>query len=253
VHLGDQNLSAAVKCFPDMDEADWNKFNEQARTAVRRSNFPELIHLIEDLFGSNTYSLTSLFADEQQQILKRILKQTLTDLEDSLIRIYEEHATLLHYLQESNVPAPPALALTAGFAINASLRRALESEHFNPEELARLLRRAEMDNVELDIPMLNYTADALMKRAMLSLEAAMKSQQMSVITETVAIAESLRTLPGPSNLWHAQNIWDQMRRSPESIAWHHEWWESFRKLGSALRIAVDELDNAEAVLSQNAI
>ena len=246
LHLGDQNLSAAVKCFPDMDEAAWNKFNDQARSALRRSNLPELIHLIEDLFGSNTFSLASLFADEQQQILKRILKQTLTDLEDSLIRIYEEHATLLHYLRDSNVPAPSALELTAGFAINASLRRALEAEHFNPAELSRLLRRAEMDHVELDIPMLNYTADGLMKRAMLALEAAVKSQQMSVLVETVAIAESLRTLPGPSNLWHAQNIWDQMRRSPGSTGWHREWWESFRKLGSALRIAVEEIDhNAE--------
>ena len=191
--------------------------------------------------------MTSLFADEQQRILKRILNQTLTDVEDSLIRIYEEHATLLHFLGESNFPTPPALALTAGFAINASLRRALEAQQYDPAEIARLLRRAAMDNVELDIPMLSFTADGRMKQAMLALEAAIPTQKLSVMAETLTVAESLRLLPGPSNLWQAQNIWDQLRRSPERSHWRREWQEEFQKLGFALKIAVDEIERFDVV------
>ncbi len=42
--------------------------------------------------------------------------------------IYEDHASLLHYLSQAGLPKPPALTLAAGFAINAGLRRALEGD-----------------------------------------------------------------------------------------------------------------------------
>ncbi len=241
LHLGDQNLSAAVKRFTPEDEIAWHEFDAKARVAVRRANLPELIRLIDGFFGSTTYSLSSLFADEQDRIIKSILNQTLSEVEDSLMRIYEEHATLLHFLGESNVPAPPALALTAGFAINASLRRALEAESYDQAEVARLLHRAEMDNVTLDTAMLSYGADSRMKRAMVALEAAAPAQKMQIMAEALAIADSLRTLPADSNLWQAQNIWSDLLRRPESRYWSREWREGYRKLGKALRISVDDL------------
>ena len=248
LHLGDQNLSAAVKRFSAAEDAQaWEDFTEKARLATLRANLPELIRLIDGFFGSTGYSLTSLFADEQQRILKSILNQTVAEVEGSLMRIYEEHATLLHFLGENNVPAPPALALTAGFAINASLRHALEADHYDSAEVTRLLRRAEIDNVTLDKAMLSYAADARMKRAMVALEAATTLQKMPVMAETLAIAESLRSLPEPSNLWQAQNIWHDLLRRPESRYWGREWREGFRKLGSALRIAVDQIVSNESV------
>ena len=147
LHLGDQNLSAAVRHFSCEHQDAWEEFSEKARTAIRRANLPELIRIIDSFFGGTLYSLTSLFADEQERIIQSILNQTLSEVEGSLMRIYEEHATLLHFLGEARVPAPPALALTAGFAINASLRRALEADNYDSAEIARLLRRAEQTRV----------------------------------------------------------------------------------------------------------
>ena len=77
------------------------------------------------------YSLTSLFADEQHRILNTILNQTVGEMEDSLRKIYEDHASLLHFLTESGMNPPPALALAASFAINSCLRRAIEAEEFD--------------------------------------------------------------------------------------------------------------------------
>lgn len=241
LHLGDQNLSAAVKCFDAGQLPAWDEFNEAARVAIRRANLPQLIRSIDAFFGSTVYSLTSLFADEQHRILKSILNQTLSEVENSLVRIYEEHATLLHFLGESNVPAPPALALTAGFAINASLRHALEADSYDCPEVARLLRRAELDNVTLDATTLSYAADSRMKRAMIAVEAAASTQKVSALADGLAIAESLRTLPASSNLWQAQNIWNDLLRRPESRYWGREWSEGFRKLGTALKISVEDL------------
>jgi alpha-amylase/alpha-mannosidase (GH57 family) len=244
LHLGDQNLSAAVKRFKPEDAAFWEAFVTNARGSIRRANLPELIRFIDGYFDSTLYSLTSLFADEQHRILQSILNQTLSQVENALMRIYEEHATLLDFLGEANVPIPPALALTAGFAINASLRRALEADTFDSAEITRLRRRAEIDHVTLDSALLSYTADRRMKRAMVRLEAAAElqsPQSVAILNETLAIAESLRTLSMEINLWQAQNIWNDLLRRSDATYWSREWRDGFRKVGLALNISVDDL------------
>jgi alpha-amylase/alpha-mannosidase (GH57 family) len=240
LHLGDQNLSAAVKRFSPEEQGAWDEFAEKARGSIRRANLPDLIRRIDKYFGGTLYSLTSLFADEQHRIIQSILNQTLDEVEGSLMRIYEEHATLLHFLGENNVPAPPALALTAGFALNASLRRTLEADRYDAAEVARLVLRTQLDNVRIDTADISYTSDRRMKRAMVALEAAEPSGTLTVMNETLAIAESLRALPMEINLWQAQNIWNDMLRR-ENGGWSREWREGFRKLGAALNISVDEL------------
>ncbi|SEG23456.1 Glycosyl hydrolase family 57 [Bryocella elongata] len=241
LHLGDQNLSAAVKRSSAADEVAWQEFTEKARGSLRRANLPELIRLIDEFFGGTLYSLTSLFSDEQHRIVQSILNQTLSEVESSLMRIYEEHATLLDFLGEANIAAPPALALTAGFAINASLRHALEADTYDSAEIVRLLRRATIDHVQLDKGLLSYTSDKRMKRAMVRLEAAVEGQNGAVLHETLAIAESLRTLPMDINLWQAQNIWNDMLHRADAPDWTREWRDGFRKLGTALNISVDDL------------
>ena len=247
LHLGDQNLSAAVRRYTPADSVTWETFCEAARASLRRADLPQLIRSIDAFFGGTLYSLTSLFADEQHRILQSILNQTLSQVESSLIEIYEEHATLMNFLSESNVPAPPALALTASFAINAGLRRAFEAEPYDTAEVARLLRRATVDNVTLDAAVLSYAADRRMKRAMVLLETAAESQAPHVLKETLGIAESLQTLPMEVNLWQAQNIWNDMMRKRQDTAPTREWREGFRKLGEALGIAVGDVIVEEAV------
>ncbi len=232
LHLGDQNLSAAVRRYTPAEEVAFTAFSAEVRVAIRKANLPEVIRLIDRFFSQSTeapahihlnptdpqpgqpafapgavepdiahtlfipppvhvlsslsaadaatadtpapptsYSLTSLFADEQNRILRTILNQTVGEMEDSLRKIYEDHASLLHFLTESGMNPPPALALAASFAINASLRRAIEADPFDSDDVADLLLRAANDHVTLDAPTLSFAAGQRMKRAMIKLEA----------------------------------------------------------------------------------
>ena len=230
-------------------QAAWSSFIATTRASIRRANLPELIRAIDAHFGGTLYSLTSLFADEQHRILKSILDNTVTEVEDWLLRIYTEHATLLDFLSQANVPVPPALAVTAGFAINASLRRCLDAEAFDSAEIAALLARATADHVTLDVDLLSFTADRRIKRSMVRLEAAFETHSsaqqgqltLNIVNETLAIAETLRTLPMEVNLWQAQNIWNDLLRRSDATYWSREWRDGFRKIGLALNISVDEL------------
>jgi alpha-amylase/alpha-mannosidase (GH57 family) len=252
LHLGDQNLSAAVRRYasdgPENGKA-FAAFAAEVGAAIRRANLPEVIRLIDRFFGSLAYSLTSLFADEQHRILRTILDRTLAEMEDSLRKIYEDHASLLRFLTESGMAAPPALAIAANFAINASLRRAIAAENFDAIEISALFARALADQVVVDTQALSFAAGERMKRAMVALEAAAeKDRAMKLALQTaLTIATGLRSLPFDVNLWQAQNIWNDLFRRSDTTYWSPEWKLAFKKLGEALYISVDELVIDEGV------
>jgi alpha-amylase/alpha-mannosidase (GH57 family) len=252
LHLGDQNLSAAVKRYNAQDPAEvaaFNTFTTEIGTAIRRANLPEVIRLIDRFFGETAYSLTSLFADEQHRILNTILNQTISEMEDSLRKIYEDHASLLHFLTETGMSAPPALASAARFAINASLRRAIETENFDPDEIETLLQRAEADQVPLDTQLLGFTAGQRMKRAMVRLEASAAGDPSAngALITALLVAETIDRMPFEVNLWQAQNIWNDLLRRSDTNYWTAEWKDDFKKLGRAMNISVDELVIEEGV------
>ncbi len=246
LHLGDQNLSAAVRRYstdgPD-NGAAFAAFANDIRRAIQRADLPEVIRLIDSFFGSIAYSLTSLFADEQQRILRTILNQTLSEMEDSLRKIYEDHASLLHFLTESGVAAPPVLAIAANFAINASLRRAIEADHFDPAAIEALFLRASTDHVAIDSAALSFAAAERIKRAMVQIEAAVNAGQSpeAALRTALSIALALRTMPFDVNLWQAQNIWNELFRRDDRSNCSPECKLAFKKLGEALYICVDQL------------
>ncbi|MCU1319775.1 MAG: glycoside hydrolase family 57 [Edaphobacter sp.] len=252
LHLGDQNLSAAVKRYdsanPD-EAAAFSTFSTEVGNAMRRANLPEVIRLIDRFFGAVAYSLTSLFADEQHRILRTILNQTLSEMEQSLRKIYDDHASLLHFLTESGMSAPPALALASSFAINASLRHAIEAEAFDPVTIEDLFNRAHADQIDLDIQLLSYTAGLRMKRAMIRLEAAASGETTTAgaLNNALLVADTIRTMPFEVNIWQAQNIWNDLLRRSDKNYWSEEWKEGFKKLGEAMNIKVDQLVVEEGV------
>jgi alpha-amylase/alpha-mannosidase (GH57 family) len=315
LHLGDQNLSAAVRRYAEADSEAFTTFSAEVRAAIRKANLPEVIRLIDRFFakgidrrkpsaagfndpaaapthinldpqnpqpgqsadapGANpsgiahdlippppvtaggepevpiVYSLTSLFADEQHRILNTILNQTVGEMEDSLRKIYEDHASLLHFLTESGMNPPPALALAASFAINASLRRAIEADEFDAELVADLLTRGTVDHVTLDTHILAFAAGQRMKRAMVKLEAAVSEQHPDASLHTLyaalEIAECIGTMPFEVTIWQAQNIWNDLLQRSDSTYWSSEWKTGFKELGQAMNIAVEELVVEEGV------
>ncbi len=240
LHFGDQNITAAVKAYNDADAAEFEAFAQQAAEHVQRAYFPEVIRLLDRYYGHVDYSLTSLFTDEQRRIVQLILNTTLWNIETALTTIYEDHASLLHYLSQAGLPKPSALTLAAGFAVNAGLRRALEADTIDPALVRSFLTLAKADLVPLETATLSYIADQRMKRAMIELQ--MASGSLEILERALALARTLVELPFELNLWQAQNIWYEiLRTSTYSLTAlanddRPRWDKNFSELGSCLSI-----------------
>jgi alpha-amylase/alpha-mannosidase (GH57 family) len=240
LHFGDQNITAAVKPWSKADAAGFEAFKEEAAEQVLRADFPDVIRLLDRYYGHVDYSLTSLFTDDQRRIVRMILNSTLWDIEKSLTGIYEDHASLLHYLSQAGLPKPPALALAAGFAVNAGLRRALDGDPIDLALMRSYLKLAKSDGVQLEIATLSYIADQRMKLAMVELQMSSGSREM--LERALHLARALNELPFELNLWQAQNIWYEIMRSSSyaltSLAPEDRplWDRGFAELGRLLNI-----------------
>jgi alpha-amylase/alpha-mannosidase (GH57 family) len=250
LHFGDQNITAAVKPYNEADAAEFETFAQDAAEHVQLADFPEVIRLLDRYYGRADYSLTSLFRDEQRRIVQLILNSTLADIENSLTTIYEDHASLLHYLSQAGLPKPPALTLAAGFAVNAGLRRALDADTIDLALLRSFLSSAKADQIPLETPTLSYITDQRMKRAMIELQ--MSSGSPEMLERALSLGRTLIELPFELNLWQAQNIWYELLRTSSygltalSNDDRPRWEKDFCDLGTCLSIdcaAIRALDS----------
>ncbi len=250
LHFGDQNITAAVKAYEEAGAVDFESFAAQAAEQVQGADFPAVIRLLDRFYGRAGYSLTSLFTDEQRRIVQLILNSTLWDIENSLTTIYQDHASLLHYLSQAGLPKPPALALAAGFAINAGLRRVLETDPIDQAQLRWLLKLAKADQVVLDTATLSYSADQRMKRAMVELQ--MSAGSLEMLDSALTLARTLMELPFESNLWQAQNIWFEILTTSgyalTALADEDRphWEKDFNELGACLSFDCTAINAPEA-------
>ena len=240
LHFGDQNITAAVKSCEEADAAEFEAFASQAAEQLQRAKFPEVIRLLDRYYGHMDYSLTSLFRDEQRRIVQVILNSTLSSIENSLTTIYEDHASLLHYLSQTSLPKPPALTLAAEFAINAGLRKALEGDPVDQALLRSFLALAKADQIPLETATLSYIADQRMKRAMVELQ--ISAGSLELLDQALALARTLVELPFELNLWQAQNIWYEILRTASYALTalaaddRPRWDKTFSELGTCLSI-----------------
>ncbi len=243
LHFGDQNIAAGVKrCRKGTREAH-AMFTAEAHAAMLAADLPAVIRLFDKEFDGTTYTIRSLFTDEQRRVMQLILNNTVAEAEESLLHVYDDHASLLHFLSQAAVPQPSALKLAANFAINVRLRRAIASDPIDAGQMRAALALAAQDGIELDRQELSFTADGRMRDAMAALQQEPASR--TLLDEALSVAEALQLLPFEANIWQAQNIWNSMDGERQRGAIKVSDSATFQALGAALSISLSMLSAPE--------
>jgi alpha-amylase/alpha-mannosidase (GH57 family) len=241
LHFGDQNIAAGVKPLRRGSRETYTGFAEEARTAMLHADLPAVIRIFDREFHGMTYTIHSLFTDEQRRVIRLILGHTIAEAEESLIHLYDDHASLLRFLTEAEMPRPSALALAATFALNTNLRRALECDPLDVAQVRAVLSLAQQDGVELNRAELSYTADQRMRDTMERF--AKEPGNTTLLESALTVAQTLQLLPFPANIWQAQNIWHAVALEQQGVPGRLvSDVDRFRALGEALDIDVEAME-----------
>jgi hypothetical protein len=242
LHMGDHTLSAGVRKYSG--EGSYSSTLRELHQAFSRADIPAVIRVLDRQFGGATYSLKSLFRDEQRRIMDHILESTLKEAEASLRSIYEHHAPLMRFLSDVNAPRPKALAVAAEFVLNASLRRAFKPEFLDMQEVRALLEQAKVEGVQLDSAGIAYSVQRKLNGLMEQLRK--RPRNLGLLHKILMLVDLIQELPFSVNLWRVENLYYDMAKNtyPDlltqgSVA--DDWVQEFLELGRKLRIRVEDV------------
>ncbi|HUA14956.1 MAG TPA: DUF3536 domain-containing protein [Verrucomicrobiae bacterium] len=240
LHFGDHNLSAGVR--PYSDEPWFGEFEDLAGHDFSAADLPACLRLIDRYFSGSTYSLKSLFQDERRRIINQIVDSTLSDAEGLYRRVYEDHAPLMCFLSELQLPLPPILRLTTEFVLAQAVRRALADQRTSLDVVRSLLDAARQSGFSLDVSSLE---SALRDRLNLLVDRWIQSPgNREVLEEVEDIVALSRVEPFGVNLWRSQNAYYELSQAVSGnghgIA-NEAWLGHFRGLGQWLGVSLPQL------------
>ncbi|HYG24618.1 MAG TPA: DUF3536 domain-containing protein [Verrucomicrobiae bacterium] len=209
LYLGEHNLVGAVTKFDD--DSQYQAMVQSVRGAFDTADFPQVILLINQHFKNASYSLKSLFKDEQRRILNEILASAREDLESRFRLITERYEPLMKFLQGAGAPLPAGLQLAWDLTLKSNLRRQFENGHTDLEQLKGLVSEAQSRGHEVLTPDISFAVKNRMERAIR--QVAENPCDLECVKELQTIAGLMMPLPLGLNLAEVQNTYWQLRHT----------------------------------------
>ncbi len=242
-HLGGHVINAGVRRYQG-EEAYQMMMKDMSR-ACASADFTGVVRLLDKHFGGSTYSLKSLFHDEQRNVLNHILQSTMTEIETAYRQLYEHHYPPMRFLSELGGPVPKAFHSAAELIINIDLHRAIDSDVINTTDVKNLVETAKTWQVELDADGTGYDLKTKLEKMAGELaENFENTGQLKGLLDAVTLA---RSLPFPVDLWKVQNIyWGLLQnvyplyklKAEQKDAAAITWINAFTILGKNLTVRV---------------
>lgn len=238
LHLADHIITGGAGL--EMTDEQLQAFLVEARTAFDLAQYGKLLRLIERDFGSSTFSLASLFKDEQRKVAEQVLEGALDAAESTYRRMHDDQAPLLHFLHALKIPAPRALYFPVELVLNADLVRALRDEEPDVARTRKIMERAEQAGVELDRTTLSFVAEAALTR--LSEGLLRTPASVEALRALAGMAEMVRAAPFEVRLDVAQNALYEVLQQREHLEAHNRiadpagWREALLQAGQMLRV-----------------
>jgi len=241
LYMGDHNVVAGVRELRGTE--DHERLLTDLTTAFETADTPAVVRLLDKHFGDSSVSLRSLFRDEQDELVKVLLKNNLEDGERVYQRLYEQNAPVMKFLARTGMTIPPAMQLAAERAINQQVLKVLSADARDAKLVGRLLQEARERNISLDHATLSYALESTLNRLAARLRANPESREtLDALHAAVDVAV---LMPFRVSLWHVQNAyWELLtgllpgmkERAAAGGEGPREWVERFGALGEKLRI-----------------
>ena len=232
LYMGSHNINCWVHLNGHVKEHD--QLVKAAHEAFDRTDFPQIIRLMDSHFGQTQYSLKNLFRDEQRKLLNQILTATREEIDSTYKLITDRHAPLLRFMADLHAPPLQGLNMAVEEVLNSELRSQFENDHVDAERVRSLLAECQALEVPLEREVLGYACKGYFDR--LSERLLKSPEDVELLRRLTDAAKLARELPFESNLWKPQNIYFEISRTirPECSKHSLQGDEASKAVGGAL-------------------
>lgn len=241
LHIGDHQLFGGVNEY-DNDNKLFATMREEIMNSFNSANIFEVMYSLDKYFGSHNYSFWHLFRDDQERILNLVIQDTLTNVDNTFIQLFENHYPLMQAVQQLNITFPPAFRYTAEYVFNLKVLKLFSADVVDMDELRQVSREIKSFPLSIDNPKLNIVAANKIAAMMADLENNIDNiELMNIITEMLAI---INRLPVSPDWYEAQNTAFKIKkanyenRQAADDKHSKQWCEMMKKLFEQLNMNV---------------
>ncbi len=141
-----------------IDERTFPKLRDALQKAMYDRSPARVKDIMAGYFGPKTYSLHSLFADEQGDIIGRILTPAVRDIEALLVKKYDEWGPLLQELERLGTPLPEEITIVGNLVVHAKMRTLLGSHSIDMNSLLGLIEEIKRFSYALNEEMMHWAS-----------------------------------------------------------------------------------------------
>ena len=202
LHFGDHNLLGGIRAFDGV--AEHVAIESALEQVFARADLTEAVRLIERFFEGRTFSLRTLFRDEQRRILDLLVAHRTRAAEAAYEEIYEDAAPLLRFVESLGQQPPPVFRAAARYTLDTRLRRELgRGRELDLRQITALVEEAQQANVALDPVGLGVAAQQMIEGLVAELEG--EPEDLDLLERAASVAEHFTDSAWKMDLGEAQN------------------------------------------------
>jgi len=209
LYIGEHNLIGGVAKFATPEAFD--TMARELTEAFQTADYPQSIRLIDQHFGHASYTLKSLFKDEQRRILDEILSTAREDLDTRFRMITDRYAPLMKFLQSAGAPLPAGLQIAWDLTLHSNLRKQFSNGHTDLDQLRSLVNEAAARGNEVLNADISYAVKNRMEQSIRTIVE--NPCDVDQIKELKGIAALMMPLPLGLNLADVQNIFWTLKQT----------------------------------------
>jgi alpha-amylase/alpha-mannosidase (GH57 family) len=129
VHLGGWDFHCCIRSFHS--RLEYTRAKEDLFATLSEASAAQTILATNRIFGSRSYSLQDLFAEERHRIMRLLSRETLLRLDQLYSQVYRDNYGVLRAFHRDGLPVPQELQVAADIALS---QRTLEVLHTLDQE-----------------------------------------------------------------------------------------------------------------------
>ena len=215
LHLGGWDFHCCIQKFEG--RRNYSQIKEKLFTALQQASIAHVILVMTQLFGDDTFSLQTLFAEERHRIMRLLSQETLARLDQLYTQAYRDNYGVIMAFHRDELEVPRELQVAAEIALGyrcLTTLRSLEQDISELQlswnhivELEAIATEAKHLRCQLNIPNGNQIIEQLIVHLLWQLLYAANSKMDADIQRLERLIDVAHELHLGINLNHSQELY----------------------------------------------
>jgi len=237
LYLGQQHIIGNIS--GEMNRTTFDAMRERTSKAFRAANLGEVIGILQEYFGPEKFTISSLFADERIKIIREITEHSLSLAESNFRNVFNDNYQLMTGLQDAGLSLPDAWHNIGSYVLNADLLAYFDSDNTSdPRNLRRIADDMRRWAVKItDEEALRHTIGQRIYREIEKISVDESSlPRVRWLNEVLGIVQEMKLKP---TVWRSQNAFYLLTKGHRKGEWvfvNEEWKTAFEQLAALLKV-----------------